>query len=172
MDNIKIGNYIKQLRIEKKLTQKELAEKLNISFQAVSKWENGESLPDTSLLLDLCGILDTTVDLLLNGGDIVNSNRKLINVSDVILGFEAMETIKNCFGEESLFYKGMIEGINKKMNMDVEDALKNFREVLYTEVIIQSILFENKTVNIDDVKKHIKNGRMVEIIEKELSKIK
>ena len=83
-----------------------------------------------------------------------------------------METIKNCFGEESLFYKGMIEGINKKMNMDVEDALKNFREVLYAEVIIQSILFENKTVNIDDVKKHIKNGRMVEIIEKELSKIK
>lgn len=43
MDNLKIGNYIQSLRKAKKLTQKELAEKLNISFQAVSKWETGVS---------------------------------------------------------------------------------------------------------------------------------
>lgn len=171
MDNIKIGKYIKKLRQNKHLTQKELAKNLNISFQAVSKWENGETLPDTSMLLSLCDLLDTTVDLLLNGGEIENNKRKLINVSDIIFGFEAMETIKNSFGEDSLFYKGMIEGINKIMNMDIEDALINHKDVLYTEVILQSIIFDNKTVSIDDVKKHIKNEKMVNIIEKELAKI-
>ena len=41
MNNIEIGNYIKKLRKEKRYTQKQLAEKLNVSFQAVSKWETG-----------------------------------------------------------------------------------------------------------------------------------
>lgn len=53
MDNAKIGAYIQMLRRRAGLTQKELAEKLNISFQAVSKWETGESLPDTGILLDV-----------------------------------------------------------------------------------------------------------------------
>lgn len=171
MDNIKIGNYIKTLRLKKQLTQKELADQLSISFQAVSKWETGETLPDTSLLLDLCEILGTTSDLLLNGGNIINNKRTIMNVSDIILGFEAIDTIKKSFGEESLFYKGMIEGINQKMNMDIEDALINYREVLYTEVILQAMKFENKTVNIDDVKKHFKNEKMINIIEKELKKV-
>ena len=53
MDTLKIGHYIQQLRKSAGMTQKELAEKLSISFQAVSKWENGDALPDTGLLLDL-----------------------------------------------------------------------------------------------------------------------
>ena len=68
MDNIKIGKYIKTLRKNKNMTQKELADELCVSFQAVSKWEIGETLSDTSLLLKLCDILDTSVDKLLNGG--------------------------------------------------------------------------------------------------------
>lgn len=44
MDNLKIGKYIQHLRKGAGMTQKELAEKLNLSFQAVSKWENGDSL--------------------------------------------------------------------------------------------------------------------------------
>ena len=54
MDTLKIGQYIQHLRKAAGMTQKELAEKLNISFQAVSKWENGDTLPDTGILLDLC----------------------------------------------------------------------------------------------------------------------
>ena len=49
MDMLNIGRYIQQLRKAAGMTQKELAEKLNVSFQAVSKWENGDSLPDTVL---------------------------------------------------------------------------------------------------------------------------
>ena len=50
MDTLKIGQYIQHLRKAAGMTQKELAEKLNISFQAVSKWENGDTLPDTGIL--------------------------------------------------------------------------------------------------------------------------
>ena len=74
----KIGQFIKKLRKEKGLTQAQLAEKLNISFQSVSKWETGETLPDTNILLSLCEELDTTVDTLLNGGIIINKQRRVI----------------------------------------------------------------------------------------------
>lgn len=78
------------------LTQKELAEKLGISFQAVSKWESGDALPDTGLLLPLCDELNTTVDNLLNGGSVLLKNRKRMRVADVITGFERIEEIGKC----------------------------------------------------------------------------
>lgn len=57
-----IGNFIAQRRKELGYTQQKLAEKLNISFQAVSKWENGSASPDISLLPEIAYILSTTVD--------------------------------------------------------------------------------------------------------------
>ncbi len=60
-----IGNMIAQKRKELGYTQQNLAEKLNISFQAVSKWENGTSTPDVHLLPELAHILQTSVDALL-----------------------------------------------------------------------------------------------------------
>ena len=72
MDTIKVGSYIKDKRNEKNLTQKELAEVLNVTPQAVSKWEKGETLPDTAILLDLASHLETSVDLILNGGVFFN----------------------------------------------------------------------------------------------------
>ena len=67
MDQIKIGSFIAERRKSKSLTQAQLAEKLNITDRAVSKWENGRSLPDSSIMLDLCEILGITVDELLKG---------------------------------------------------------------------------------------------------------
>ena len=61
MDTIKVGSFIKDKRNEKNLTQKELAEVLNVTPQAVSKWEKGETLPDTAILLDLALHLETSV---------------------------------------------------------------------------------------------------------------
>ena len=83
MDYIKTGNYIKSLRKSEGLTQKELAQKLGISFQAVSKWERGDTLPDTGLLLELCDILNTTADKLLNGGTVMFSGKKQMHMEDV-----------------------------------------------------------------------------------------
>ena len=60
-----IGNFIAQKRKELGFTQKELADRLNISFQAISKWEKGSGTPDISLLPQIAGILNTSVDALL-----------------------------------------------------------------------------------------------------------
>lgn len=67
MDQIKIGKFIAECRRKEKLTQLELAQKLNITDRAVSKWETGRSLPDTSIMLELCDILKITVNDLLSG---------------------------------------------------------------------------------------------------------
>lgn len=67
MDQIKIGRFIAEKRKEKKLTQMQLAEILGITDRAVSKWENGKSLPDSSIMLDLCKELEITVNDLLSG---------------------------------------------------------------------------------------------------------
>ena len=67
MDQIKIGRFIAERRKEQELTQLQLAEKLGITDRAVSKWDRGLSLPDASLMLDLCALLRITVNDLLSG---------------------------------------------------------------------------------------------------------
>ena len=78
MDQIKIGKFIAECRKKANLTQMQLAEKLNITDRAVSKWERGKGLPDVSLMLDLCEIFGITVNELLSGEEISmeNSNQK------------------------------------------------------------------------------------------------
>ena len=71
MDQMKIGKFIAACRKEAGLTQAQLAEKLNITDRAVSKWERGLSLPDSSLMLALCEILDITVNDLLSGERVI-----------------------------------------------------------------------------------------------------
>ncbi|MBQ2937822.1 MAG: helix-turn-helix domain-containing protein [Clostridia bacterium] len=66
MDNEKFGKFIKELRKQKNMTQKELAEKLNITDKAISKWERGLSFPDITILNSLAEIFDITVSELLN----------------------------------------------------------------------------------------------------------
>ena len=62
MDQVKIGKFISECRKKKNLTQSQLAEKLNITDRAVSKWETGRAMPDSSLMLDLCNILKISVN--------------------------------------------------------------------------------------------------------------
>ncbi len=70
MNQTEIGKFIAKCRKEKKLTQAQLAEKLNITDRAVSKWETGKSMPDSSIMLELCKILGITVNELLSGEEI------------------------------------------------------------------------------------------------------
>ena len=67
MDYEKIGEFIFKLRKEKNLTQKQLAEKLNVTNKAISKWERGLGAPDVSLLRQLSEILEISVNELLLG---------------------------------------------------------------------------------------------------------
>ncbi|MBO5037311.1 MAG: helix-turn-helix domain-containing protein [Clostridia bacterium] len=81
MDQIKIGKFIADCRKEKKITQMQLAEKLGITDKAVSKWERGIALPDSSIMLKLCEILGITVNDLLSGEVVSmdNYNKELEN---------------------------------------------------------------------------------------------
>lgn len=74
MNQTDIGKFIAKCRKEKKLTQAQLAEKLNITDRAVSKWETGKSMPDSSIMLELCEILGITVNELLSGEEIDMEN--------------------------------------------------------------------------------------------------
>ena len=78
MDQIKIGKFIAECRKNANLTQMQLAEILNITDRAVSKWETGKSLPDSAIMLELCSVLKITVNDLLCGEKISmeNSNQK------------------------------------------------------------------------------------------------
>ena len=67
MDQIKIGKFIAECRKKNNLTQMQLAQKLNITDRAISKWENGKSLPDSSIMLGLCNELNISVNDLLSG---------------------------------------------------------------------------------------------------------
>ena len=67
MDLVKIGKFIAERRKSVDLTQMQLAEKLGLTDRAISKWETGKSLPDSSVMLQLCDILKITVNDLLSG---------------------------------------------------------------------------------------------------------
>ena len=86
MDQIKIGKFILNCRKEKSLTQEQLAEKLGVTSKSISRWENGNTMPDYSLLKDLCSELNISVNELLSGekikeNDYMNkSEENLINL--------------------------------------------------------------------------------------------
>ena len=67
MEQWKIGKFIAERRKQVPLTQSQLAEKLGITDRAVSKWETGRAMPDSSIMLELCGLLGITVNDLLSG---------------------------------------------------------------------------------------------------------
>ena len=75
MDNVKTGALIKALRLERGLTQKQLAEKLNVTDRAVSKWERGKNAPDIALLEPLAEILGVTVLELIRGERVQSESR-------------------------------------------------------------------------------------------------
>ena len=75
MDQYVTGTMIKTLREKRRLTQSQLAQKLNISDKTVSKWETGKGYPDITLIEPLAQALDISVMELLSGCDITNTNR-------------------------------------------------------------------------------------------------
>ena len=67
MNQEKIGQFIKNIRKENKLTQKELADKLGVTYQAVSKWENGKNVPDISIIKEMSKMFNVDIDEILDG---------------------------------------------------------------------------------------------------------
>lgn len=74
MNQEKIGKFIARVRKEKNMTQQELANKLNITDRAISHWENGRSMPDAGIMLELCKLLDINVNELLSAKKIIKES--------------------------------------------------------------------------------------------------
>ncbi len=91
IDVLKIGEQIATLRKAKGITQAELGNRVNVSFQAVSKWERGEALPDVGILVELANVLETSVDNILTGGQKMLNYRGKIKVSDMKAGIMCLE---------------------------------------------------------------------------------
>ncbi len=163
--HLKMGPYIKKRRKALGLTQQQLADKLNLSFQAVSKWETGESYPDVSVLTQLADILETTVDKLLHGGTVVIKPTQTMQVAHILEGLDALNNLKGALGRDSLIYQGAMEGINAKLNTDIEAALNDpaQKEVIVTELIIQGIL-SGQSVELNEVKETLKNPALIKLI--------
>ncbi len=150
----KVGEQIRLLRRAKGLTQEELGERLGVTYQAVSKWERGEALPDVGLLPDLSDVLETTVDHILRGGERIAAFGRRMTVDEIKGGIACVEKMGQLLGKDSLFYIGAVEGINQKMNMDVEAYLQESytREALLTEAVLQSIQ-NGAYIDLSDIKK-------------------
>ena len=96
MDQEKIGKFIRDLRIKNNLTQKEFADKYNVTYQAVSKWENGKNMPDLSLLKDICKDFDVSLDDLFNGEKSVKkSYKKYVIIGIICIVIVLFLVIKN-----------------------------------------------------------------------------
>ena len=125
MNQEKIGKFISIVRKDKKLTQKNLADKLGITDRAISKWENGRSMPDLSLLKPLCDTLDITINELLNGEYIKEKK------------------------EENKFEDNIVNAINyDKKRMNIYDlAFHGFIIVLGILIFIMTMSIPQGTVN-------------------------
>ena len=94
MNQIKIGKFIKEKRKEKKITQNELAEKLNVTDRAISKWENGNCMPDSGIISELCEILEIAINDLFSG-EIIDNKKYNENAEQNLLDITKQKEISD-----------------------------------------------------------------------------
>ena len=94
MDTQKIGRFIADARKKKKLTQTELGEYLNVTDKAVSKWECGKCLPDSSLFEEISEVLEVSMIELLKGEYIEQENTEIANNKTIISLLDEIEKLK------------------------------------------------------------------------------
>ncbi len=165
MDIEKVGRQIAELRKNKGLTQSDLGERLGVSFQAVSKWERGETLPDTAILVPLAEVLEITVDFILTGGEKVLNYRGKIKVGDMFEGIKHLGKMGECLGRDNIIYRYAIKGINDGMNTDIEACFTDdyVMECFVAEAIIQNLKM-GAYVDLTDVKKSFKHEHFRNIV--------
>ncbi|MDF2540706.1 MAG: transcriptional regulator [Herbinix sp.] len=165
LDMNKVGEQIALLRKIKGLTQAELADRVGISFQAVSKWERGETLPDVSTLVILAEVFETSIDFILNGGTKIAKFKGRKKVSDIKKGIDCLIEMGNLLGQENLLYRSAIAGIDSGMNMDIETYLSDSKtkEAVLAEAIVQCIL-SNYYVDITDIRKNFSSEHFADIV--------
>ncbi len=161
----KVGEQIAALRKSKGITQNELGERIGVSFQAVSKWERGETLPDITLLPDLAKILETTTDYILLGSEKVVEYKGKFTVTDIKKGLNCLKNVGEYLGAENIIYRAAIKGINNELNTNIEEAFSNdyVFEAFLAEAIIQNLM-SGLYVDISDVKNNFKHEHFKNIV--------
>lgn len=145
---MKVGRHICRLRKQLGLTQNQLGEKLHVSFQAVSKWERGETLPDITLLPELASVLGTTVDQILAGGERkmepkqAGAYTRTITVAQMREGIACIERMGQLLGKDSFFYIGAVGGMDLKMNITFEEYMADpyTKEAMVAEAAMQAVM--------------------------------
>ena len=96
MDQEQIGKFIIELRKENNMTQEQLAEKMGVTDKSISRWENGKTMPDISLLVLLADNLNTTIQELLNGRRMTKDELvELKGTFEKLIEYESNKQIKN-----------------------------------------------------------------------------
>ena len=154
-DTKEVGRQIQPLRKIKNLTQCELGERLCVSAQAVSKWERGETLPDTALLPDLAAVLETSIDNILTAGRRTVNFRRRATMEQIAAGVECFVRLRELLGADNLFYIGAIEGVNARMNIELENCLTDpyTKEAMVAEAAVQC-LQNGFDLDLSDIQKH------------------
>ena len=165
LDNKMVGKQIALLRFAKQMTQADLAERLGISFQAVSKWERGENLPDVAILPQLANVLETTIDNILCGNVRQVAYRGTIKVADMIEGIKCLQKMGDLLGKENKIYLSAIKGIDESMNTTIEAAFNDdfVFEAFVAEAIIQNLM-AGMYVEITDVRRNFKHEHFANIV--------
>ena len=157
MNQEKIGKFIAEIRKEKKLTQEELATKLGITKNAVSKWERGISMMDMSLLIPVCDILEVSITELLNGERIDNESLKE----------QTEKAIKNTidFTDRKMRFSKIKSSI---ITIIILVLLISFGYFGYKFYLINKYTFDRPT-NVEQVLKGINNKSEIKIIKRTLN---
>lgn len=165
IDNKSVGKQIALLRTNKKMTQSDLGERLNLSYQAISKWERGESLPDVAVLPQLARVLETTIDNILCGNTLHVAYTGTIKVGDMIEGIKCLGRMGELLGKENKIYLSAIKGIDDSMNTAIEDAFQDdfIFEAFVAEAIVQNLM-AGKYVDITDVKRNFKHEHFANVV--------
>lgn len=120
-----IGGFIQNCRKDLRLTQAEVAERLNVTPQSVSNWERGESLPDISLLPDLACMLRCSVDAILSGGSGCGGYRRHVTVAQMREALSSLDRIGELLGRDHFIYVYIMEALNKRMNTTIETSFSD-----------------------------------------------
>lgn len=157
-DASSLGRNIRARRLCLTLTQAELAERLNVTAQAVSLWERGETTPDISLLPDLSCILGCPVDALLSSPG--SKYRRRITVQDMREAVGCILRLRELLGPEHFMYRTMADALDTRMNSSIESALSgdNAMDAYVCEALLECIA-QGNWADMTDVQKSIRNEK-------------
>ncbi len=146
MDQIKIGKFIAECRKKKNMTQATLAEKLNITDRAISKWETGKGMPDSSIMLELCKELNISVNELLSGEMIeMNNYDRKAEENLIELKKQKEESDKNMLKLEMSI--GYISSIAFLVLVFVASFVEMYSIIRIMLIILGSIIFSIGVAN-------------------------